>query len=191
MPMGWLGRKLDSLTGATVGAAGAIAASQWREYLQQYRQRLGGHLDEASGQLRHLTDVHAVADTAQRPVVAEMMAASEARTQSLAEALRALAEAPTALQPWAFVRHLDPVAARATLEAFQPALPLDAASLAWAGVGLVAALVLYEALKGLLWTPVALARRARRPRAIPKRRAADRDDGRPGPRERREPRLES
>jgi len=190
-----MARKLDSLAGAMVGAAGAVTASQWREYLQQYRQRLGGHLDEAKGQLVHLADLQAVADDVQRPMVTEMMAVGEARAATLAEALRALTESPVALQPWAFVRHLDPVAARATLEAFQPALPIDTSSLAWAGAGLVAALLLYELVKGLVWAPVAVTRRALRPRHVTKRRGdrlALTDAPVPAPhRERREPTLES
>ncbi len=194
MPVGWMARKLDSLAGAMVGAAGAMAASQWREYLQQYRQRLGGHLDEAEAQLVHLAGHHAVADAAERPMITEIMAVVEDRVTTLGAALRALAEAPSALQPWAFVRHLDPLAARATLEGFQPALPVDTASLAWSGAGLVVALLLYELVKGLLWAPVVVTRRAARPRA-----AAKGGDARPtraarttpALSERREPTLES
>jgi len=193
MPVGWMGRKLDSLAGATVGAAGAIAASQWREFLQQYRQRLGGHRDEAEAQLAHLTDLLAQADAGQRQIVADMVAANEARVRSLGEALDALLQAPVALQPLAFLRHLDPLAARATLETFQPALPVDATSLAWAGAGLGLGLVVYELAKGLLWLPVAVVGRLLR------RHDGGRDpdwaDGRgrstTGPRERREPKLDS
>jgi len=197
-----MGRKLDSMTGAVIGAAGALAASQWREYLQQYRQRLGGHLDEARGQVLHLSDLRELAGEAQRQVVSNMMAASQARADSLAETLRALAEATPPLQPVVFVRHFDPVAARATLESFQPALPMDAASLAWAVAGLVGALMLYELVKGLLWgllwAPVAITKRALRPpRSTAKRSRRDPldtlgPDGQTQPmRERREPRLES
>jgi len=153
-------RKLDSLGGAVVAAVGGAGASQWREFLQQYLQRLGGHLDEARLNLEHLTGLHDLADVAQKPVIARMLADGEARVGDLVQALRMLAEAGPVMQPLVFLRTMDPVIARAALERYQPALPLDTASLLWAGAGMVLALILYELVKGALWAPIALGRRA-------------------------------
>lgn len=162
MPVAWVARKLDSLTGAGLAAVGGGAASQWRAFLQQYLQRLGGHLDEARRNVEHLDGLLAVAEPAQQPVLADMVAASQARVDDLAATLRAVTDASAAWQPVAFARHLDPAIARATLEVFQPALPLDPASLAWAGAGLVLTLLVYELVKGLVWAPVSLTRGAAR-----------------------------
>ncbi|KAA5602625.1 DUF2937 family protein [Roseospira marina] len=190
MPAGWMVRKLDSLAGAVVGAAGGAAASQWREFLQQYLQRLGGHLDEARRNLEHLTGLHALADAAEKPVVAGMMADGRERVGALVEAMRALTEADPLTQPIMFLRTLDPAIAQATLDRFQPALPLDTASLMWAGGGLILALVAYEGIKGAAWVPVAVGRRSlrrRRVRESGRRRA--RESGRPVSAGRLEPRL--
>ncbi|WP_170294975.1 DUF2937 family protein [Roseospira navarrensis] len=151
MPGGWMLRKLDSLAGAVVAAAGGVAASQWREFLQQYLQRLGGHVDEARLNRDHLTSLYEVAGAAEKPVVADMLADGEARVAALMEALRQLTDAGAVMQPVVFVRTLDPMIAQATLERFQPAVPLDTASLLWAGAGMVLALMLYELVKATLW----------------------------------------
>jgi hypothetical protein len=196
MPVGWVLRKLDSLGGASVAAVGGGAASQWREFLQQYLQRLGGHVDEARRNLEHLTGLHDVAAPAQQTVLADMIYDSEARTATLAEALQRLREADPVTQPLVFLRHMEPAVAQATLEAFQPALPLDAASLMWAGAGMVLALLLYELVKGMVWAPVAMVKGAARKR---RRIRTEEDDDAPlgslgngrrrGPRERVEPSL--
>ncbi|SDE18757.1 DUF2937 family protein [Rhodospira trueperi] len=184
MPAGWALRKLDSLGGAAVAAVGGGAASQWRAFLHQYLQRLGGHADEAVRNLDHLTELHDLAGPAEQPVLASMMSQGSARVEDLREALRVLTDAGPVMQPVAFLRHLDPAIARATLDGFQPALPLDTASLLWAGAGLVLTLVLYELVKGVLWAPVAVVKgMARKPRGR-RRPGGDR-----APRERIEPSL--
>jgi len=187
MPAGWALRKLDSLGGAAVAAVGGGAASQWRAFLHQYLQRLGGHADEArrglEGTKAHVAEIIDAADAAQKAVLSEMVHSGEARVSELGESLRVLADAGPVMQPVVFLRHMDPAIARATLDTFQPALPIDPASLMWAGAGLVLTLVLYEVVKGVLWAPVAVAKGvARKPKKG--RSPADR-----APRERIEPSL--
>ncbi|WP_299438376.1 DUF2937 family protein [uncultured Rhodospira sp.] len=196
MPVGWALRKLDSLGGAAVAAVGGGAASQWRAYLQQYLQRLGGHADEArlslEGTKAHVAEIVDVVDPAQKAVLSEMLRTGEARVSELTEALRAIAEAGPVLQPVAFLRHMDPAIARATLDGFQPALPLDATSLIWAGAGIVLTLVAYELVKGILWTPVAVTKgmaRKRRRRPARDGRDARKNTRRRAAPERVEPRL--
>jgi hypothetical protein len=149
MPGGWVARKLDSLGGAVVAAGGGIAASQWPAFLDQYIQRLGGHLDEATRNVTHLTTLRDLAEPAQANVIVEILTEAERRSQALAESLRQLTEAGVALKPVVFLREMDPTIARATLESFTPALPLDTGALVWGGLGMVLALTLYELTKGV------------------------------------------
>lgn len=182
MPVGWMARKLDSLGGAVVGAVGGGGASQWREYLQQYLQRLGGHLDEARRNVDHLGELHTVAEGAQKTEVAGILNTGRERVDELSQAVNTLAQADPWMQPWVFAQTLDPLIARATLNQFQPALPLDTASLIWAAVGMVLALLIYELVKETLWAPFGISRGLAR-------RREQRQQARSSVRERVEPSL--
>ncbi len=182
MPVGWVARKLDSLGGAVVAAIGGAGASQWREFLQQYLQRLGGHLDEARHNAEHLTGLHDLAEGDEKQIVGNMLASSEQRVDVLAGAIDSITTAEPWMQPVAFARQLDPLIARATLDMFQPAVPLDMVSLIWAGVGMLLSLMVYELVKETLWAPFGVARGL-------SRRKARRQRERTAARERIEPSL--
>jgi len=100
------------------GAAGAVLLAQAPEFLQQYLQRLGGHLDEA----RRMVE--------QAPQLA-------ARVAELAVARDALTGAAAWAKPVAFLRHPHIDIAWRTLDDFRPALPLTVEGLAWAVAGVV------------------------------------------------------
>ncbi len=122
--MNWLKAKLDSLMSTLCGVAFGFAAWQFLEFVQQYRQRLGGHLDEAK-----LTVGRAV-DVAGAPSQLGRAAALQGHDTALANA------GPFEL-PFVFLRELDLGIARETLRIFQPAIPVDGKSLIYAGIGLV------------------------------------------------------
>lgn len=155
--MRWLLRKIDSLVAAMFAALGGIAASQFLAFLQQYRQRLGGRLEEAEANYLLIRDgtLYRAVDESTR---AQLAAAAQARVDALAGAHDAIAAADPFAKPFVFLRHIDGEIARATFETFQPALPLDAVSLAYGGAGLLLTWILYELLKA----PVAVAISGRR-----------------------------
>ena len=155
--MSWLGRKFDSLAGAVVAACGSMALSQAQAFLHQYLQRLGGQFDEAARQAAEIVaDARYQAlDAASRRALAE---AAAARVAEIRHAYDAIREADPLLQPLVLLRHIDWTVARRVLPDFQPALPLDAASLIWAGAGLLLGLLAWELVK----LPLALAGRAAR-----------------------------
>ncbi|HZD25839.1 MAG TPA: DUF2937 family protein [Alphaproteobacteria bacterium] len=156
----WVGRKVDSLIAAMFAAALGVAASQVLAFVQQYLQRLGGHLDEASRTLLKVQTGEAfptLGPEARRQVADELLQ----RVHALDAADQAIRHAGPLGRPVAFVMHLDPEIARSTLDAFEPALPLDAASLAYAAAGLFIGWLAWELVKA----PVAWATRpARRPK---------------------------
>ncbi len=150
----------EKLVDRALCVLGAALAAQMPEFMQQYLQRLGGHLDEARRQLEQfqqtarasgLTFEGLVADTsAQRdPAVARLgrvMAAASARVDALAAADRALHQASLWARPFVFFRHLDWGIARATWADYRPALPTTLEGLLYAAAGLVLALALYHGL---------------------------------------------
>lgn len=158
--MSWMGRKFDNLGSAVAGAGGGMGLSQAPAFTQAYLQRLGGHLDEARRTL----------DLVERGILVPELTAAE-RSQAVAgfadrvaelEATYAsIAESSPLMQPILMMRHADSEIARRAWEAFTPAVPVDAPSLIWTGLGVLAALLIYELFK----SPAAVVRRRRKLRA--------------------------
>ncbi len=131
--------------------AGAVLFSQMPEFMQQYLQRLEGHLDEARLELGRFRDAAAqsgmsldqlVAGTAQNPDPAMgklggVIRLAVARADELAASDAALRQASALTRPFVFLRHVDLGIARATLAIYRPAVPTTAAGLAYAGLGII------------------------------------------------------
>lgn len=144
--MHWLLRKVDSLVGAFCAAIGGAALAQLPVFVQQYLQRLGGHVDEARFNLQRLASdptlsrldesIRLVVETAARVRVGEL----EARLEAL------LAASPV-MRPLEFLRSFDAEIARAALDRFEPALPFDPAGLVYAAAGVFVGWLLFELVK--------------------------------------------
>jgi hypothetical protein len=100
------------------GAVGAGILTQGPEFLQQYLQRLSGHLDEARRLLEQTPQL--------APRVAELAAARDA-----------LMGASAWTKPMAFLGHPQADIAWRTFADFRPALPLTLEGLAWGLAGVV------------------------------------------------------
>jgi len=138
--------------------AGAVLFSQMPEFMQQYLQRLEGHLDEARLQLDRLKEAAAQSGATVDQLVANAAASADplmqrlgilvtetsSRVTQLSVADDALRHATTLARPFVFFAHLDPAIARATLKIFRPAVPTTLEGLAYACAGMLAVLALYH-----------------------------------------------
>ena len=137
---------------------GAVAFSQVPEFMQQYVQRLGGHLDEARRQLEEFRStaaqsgltidqlVHATAATAD-PAVARLgtvIRDSQARVAVLSADEQAIRAAHLLERPFVFLHHADPEIVRATWAIFRPAVPTTLEGLLYALTGVVFILCFYH-----------------------------------------------
>jgi len=159
---------------------GAVAFSQVPEFIQQYAQRLGGHLDEARRQLAQFQQTAAQSGLTLEALIRQtsanadaavarlggVMAETAARVDRLAAAQAALHEASVWTRPFAFARHLDTAIARGTWSAFKPAVPTTVEGLIYALAGMLVLLGAYH-----LGVRLPLARAADR-RAFPTGRRA-------------------
>jgi multidrug resistance efflux pump len=140
--------------------AGAVLFSQAPEFMQQYLQRLEGHLDESRRQLAALTRAaessgltldQLVADATRNvdPAIARLGGVAQGAVQRVA-ALQAsddaLRHASALTRPFVFLAHLDPGILRGTAAIFRPAVPTTLEGLGYAALGVVAALALYHVL---------------------------------------------
>ncbi|HTL67444.1 MAG TPA: DUF2937 family protein [Lacunisphaera sp.] len=165
----------DGLLDRVLCAAGAVLFSQLPEFMQQYLQRLGGHLDEARRNLRQFEDTAGqagltldrfVAQTAANhdPAVAKLsgvMTQAAARVDELAAAQAALTRAAVWERPFVFVRHVDTDIAAATWHVFKPAVPTTPEGLVYALTGMLVLLALYH----LAFKPTVIRVCRRRPRS--------------------------
>ena len=144
--MHWLLRRLDSFIGTLFAATIGLAASQVFAFIQQYLQRLGGHLSEAERQHQQILTgaLYQTMDEATRAKIAQ---AAADRIADLREAVDAIMNAGILTKPVAFFRHFDDNVALGTLSAFQPALPLDPSSLLYGFAGIFIGWLIYGAVK--------------------------------------------
>ena len=148
----------DGLLDRILCAAGAILFSQLPEFIQQYLQRLGGHLDEARRNLEQFraTAAHSgltldrfIAQAAANPdpavaKLAGVMTDAVTRVDDLAAAQAAITHASLWSRPYVFVRHLDPAIAHATWGIFKPAVPTTVEGLVYALAGMLVLLAIYH-----------------------------------------------
>lgn len=151
-------RIFDSLIDRILCVLGAILFSQVPEFMQQYLQRLGGHLDEARRQLAVFQQTAAqaglsldqfISQTGSNPdtSVARLggvMSGTAERVSSLQSAHDALLHSALWERPFIFVRHLDVQIARATGAVYQPAVPTTPEGIVYAVAGMLMILALYH-----------------------------------------------
>jgi hypothetical protein len=138
--------------------AGAVLFSQAPEFMQQYLQRLEGHLDEARLVLGRFQAAAAqagmsldqlVAHARQNPDpgmgrLALVVGQTTARVDQLGAADAALRRASAVTRPFVFLAHVDWDIARSTLAIYRPAVPTTGEGLAYALAGVVVILALYH-----------------------------------------------
>lgn len=150
----------ENLIDRAICVGGAILFSQAPEFMQQYLQRLGGHLAEARRQLQQFEEVarqtgqtldHLITTTRANAdqAVAKLggvMDGAVSRVAELSAAEVALREASPFTRPFVFLRHLDLDIAHDTWAVFLPAVPTTLEGVMYAGVGMVLLLGLYHGL---------------------------------------------
>jgi hypothetical protein len=139
---------------------GAVLFSQGPEFMQQYLQRLEGHLDEARLVLSRFQAAAAQAGLTLDQLVANahqnadpgmgklalVVAQTKGRVDQLGATDAALRGASVFSRPFVFLGHLDPEIARSTLAIYRPAVPTTGEGLVYALTGVVVILALYHLL---------------------------------------------
>lgn len=167
---------IETLVDRILCVSGAVLFSQFPEFVQQYQQRLGGHLDEARRQLDQfraaaaqtgatLDQLVANANANTNPSVARLggvIVETQSRVQTLSADQQAIQDASVWSRPFVFFHHMDPQIAKATFAIYRPAVPTTLEGLLYAAVGIVIILSVYH---GCIRYPVRRAMRRRRDQA--------------------------
>jgi hypothetical protein len=148
----------DGILDRIFSVTGAVAFSQIPEFIQQYIQRLGGHVDEAQHQVELIRETaqssghtlktyieifitHVDPDIAHQ---GQLIQRTIERARELAEALQVIKDASVLTRPFVFLAKIKYPIARATLGDFQPAVPITLENLIYAFIGLFLGLAFYQ-----------------------------------------------
>jgi hypothetical protein len=148
----------DAVIDRILCVVGAVLFSQGPEFMQQYLQRLGGHLDEARRQVAAFGSAAAdaglslekyVTQTAANPDpgvarLGRVMSDATERVDALYAAHEALLHASLWERPFVFLRHLDSGISRATAAIYRPAVPTTVEGLIYALTGMLVFLAIYH-----------------------------------------------
>ena len=149
----------ETLIDRLLCVVGAVLFSQAPEFMQQYLQRLGGHLAEARRQLAQFEELarqagrsslqELVAQYAANadPAVTGMgrlMSETETRVGALSAAEEALRDASVWERPFVFLRQFDWEIARGTAGVFKPAVPTTLEGILYALFGVIVILAVYH-----------------------------------------------
>jgi Protein of unknown function (DUF2937) len=141
----WFGRLAVGLA----AAIGAVTGAQLPEFAQQYRQRLGGALDEMRAVVSRFDADAARNDFTRDEALTRYREAEEpflrdqgdstvgaiVRYETLAEQRARLDAAPPLMRPMVLLRNPDTRVVRGAWEDYEPGLPTTAAGLVWAALG--------------------------------------------------------
>lgn len=145
-PRAWLLARIDRLCLFLCGLASGLGFAQFPQYLAQYLQRLGGHLDEA----RDTARLFALPELAQR-------------AERLAEGMQAIIQAPPLLKLPAFLRHAQWPIARRAWGQFMPGFTFSPEEICYLLAGALLGMAVYGAVKATVRAAAGMARqRAKR-----------------------------
>ncbi len=155
---GWF----DGLFDRVFSVLGAIGLAQFPAYIQQYYQRLGGHVDEAARNVALFREAaHESGRTLEEYIQrflnetdpdfvrqGEIMQQIVERYETLLAALTALESANLFTRPFVFLYHMHTDIAWNALRVFQPGVPTTLEGLVYALAGILLGLLIYNSIKG-------------------------------------------
>lgn len=146
------------------GILGGASASQFPEFSQQYTQRLGGAVDALAEVVADFDLSAAAVGLTRDQALAEMngtdflerrradMTRTFVRYDRLREDLAVLDSAGPFMRAYHVTRLTDDDVAKAALQSFEPAVPINFAGMVFAGSGFVAGmLAIWAILQLVLW----------------------------------------
>ncbi len=173
---------LDSILDRAFSVLGAAVFSQIPEFIQQYIQRLGGHVDEAQRQVDHIIQAARLSGKTVEGYIGKFIASQDPdfrrqgemlqdtieRALELQDALEAVENASVLTKPFVFLAKMQYPIFRATLENFEPAVPLTLENLVYALAGLFFAMSVYRlSLNSPVWLVKKVKARSRTRRQRP------------------------
>lgn len=159
---------LGSLLDRLCIVAGAFLGSQIPQFMQQYSQRLAGHVAELQQLLDQLQKTASLSHKNLDQYIHKFLSSSDPdfafqgqfmqgivhRWEDLNMALVHLSQSSPWMRPFVFLKDLQPDIAQSTLRTFQPGINLNLEGLCYAGIGIFLGWLFFKCIsKGvsMLW----------------------------------------
>jgi len=161
-------RAVDGIAGKVAATAGALSFWQFPQYLAQYVQRLGGHVDEAQRHLdkykdaaqqlglsleQYIAHLGVPANNEAAHKTADIVQWSVERLDYLRASLESLVNGNAFTRLPNFMYNADWDIAQEAFAYFTPGISFNAEGLIYAGVGLLAGAGMYKAGKAIAKLP--------------------------------------
>lgn len=160
---------IGSLLDRLCVVAGAFIGSQIPQFMQQYTQRLAGHVEALHKLITQLTQIASLSQKNLPQYIQKFKASGDPdfiqqgdfmqgilnRWQELHHALDHLTQSPIWFRPYYFLKEIQPDIAHSTLSSFQPGLSLTIEGLCYAGAGMIVGWAFYQIVSKFLafgWT---------------------------------------
>ena len=144
--------------------AGAFIGSQIPQFMQQYTQRLAGHVEALQKLIDQMRQIASFSNKTLEQYIEKFKESSDldfsrqgdfmqgivTRWQELHQALNHLTQSSIWLHPYYFLKDLQPDIAHSTLASFQPGLSLTIEGLCYAGIGMILGWIFYQTLSQLI-----------------------------------------
>lgn len=130
---------------------GALLGSQIPSWMQQYNQRLGGHVNELQSLTEKLNGMAIALGKTPEEYLRKLLTSSDAdivkqgefiqsiyeRSEQLSYAWKRLLDSPVWEKPFILIKTIDYDVASSTLASFQPSLSLTLEGIVYTGVGIL------------------------------------------------------
>jgi hypothetical protein len=154
--------KLFSFVGSLLDrlcmVAGAFLGSQVPQFMQQYTQRLAGHVESLQALLTQLRQMASMSHKTLEEYIqkfrdsadpdfarqADFMHGILTRWQDLHQAYEQLTQGSVVLRPLYFLKNFQTDIAHTTLDSFQPGFSFTLEGLSYAGVGMILGWIVYQ-----------------------------------------------
>ena len=163
-PVNFLSRIINNLFDRIVGVIGAVIFAQIPQFIAQYMQRLGGHVDELKRIItKYTTDAQAHKLTLEAYIqkhlnssldifktTGQTMQENLIRFNNLHQSLTDLTNAAPYAKFFLFIKNIELSIAKAVYKDFTPGIPATYEGLAYAVIGIFFAIFLYYGIKKAL-----------------------------------------
>lgn len=154
-------RFINGLFDRLFAIVGGLLFSQFPAFMEQYMQRLGGHLEEARIQVSMFANVAKMTGKTLEQYIQKFLLSGDIdfvnqgmvmqkiidRWESLSKAFYAIEESKVYTRPFVFITNLDNEIAFSTLQHFKPAFVISFESFAYILAGLFLGYLLYQSIK--------------------------------------------
>jgi hypothetical protein len=159
-------RIIDGLIDRIFAVSFAVIFAQMPQFIAQYLQRLGGHLDELSRIISQYRDGAKLSGKTLEQFIAthlnsgipdfmgtgRMMEANLSRYDTLSQSLEAIRTASATVKPFVFIKNADFPIVKGTFLNFTPGVPVTIEGAVYAFCGLITGIIIYSAIKWVIRT---------------------------------------